>query len=121
MTDTEHDRKTLALAAHLKVSPDTISECRHGDNQYECDAEPGEYLVLTDSEADAAFKVSVENFIDECVLLGFPAQYIGYFNSEAYIRDVELGDGRGPSLASYDGAEQEQQVDGVWYYIYRVN
>lgn len=121
MTDSEHDPKVLALAAHLKVSPDTISECSHGDNQYESDAEPGEYLVLTDSEADDAFKQSVESHVDDCVLGQIPEQYRSYFDTDRFVRDVEMGDGRGPTLAAYDGDEQEEQIDGEWYYIYRVN
>jgi hypothetical protein len=121
MTNNEHDPKVLALAAHLEADVSAISECRHGDSTYESEADPGEYLVLTDNEADEAFKASVESYIDECVLTEIPEAYRGYFNAEAFIRDVELGDGRGPTLSGYDGAEQEAQIDGTWYFIYRVN
>jgi hypothetical protein len=121
MTNNEHDPKMLALAAHLKASLEAISECSHGDNMYESEADPGEYQVLTDREADDAFKASIESYIDECVLEQIPEAYRGYFDAEAFTRDVELGDGRGPTLASYDGAENEQQVNGTWYYVYRVS
>jgi hypothetical protein len=121
MTDNEHEPKALALAAHLKVSPDTISECKFGNDLYECENEPGEYLVLTDSEADVAFEQSVENYVDECVLTEIPERYRFYFDTAAFVRDVEMNDGRGPTLAGYDGAENEEQIDGTWYYIYRVN
>jgi hypothetical protein len=121
MTDNEHEPKVLALAAHFKVSPDTISECRFGNDLYECEDEPGEYLVLTDEEADKAFHESVENYVEECILGEIPEAYRAYFDTEKYINDVRMGDGRGPTLAICDGAEEEERVDGTWYFIYRVN
>lgn len=120
-SNTEFDDRQVALAAHLGCSLESINELRHGDNLYDSDDEPGEYLVLTDSEADDAFKASVENYVEECILDQLPRQYRMYFDTEAFTRDVRIGDGRSPSLASYDGAENEEMVDDTWYYIYRVN
>ena len=37
---------------------------------------------------------------------------------EEYLADNE---DRGDNLSSYDGVEEEEEYDGVWYYIYRVN
>lgn len=115
----EHDPKVLALAAHLKVAPETITEERGGDC-YTCEEEPGEYRVLTDSEADEAFKEALESYEDD-MMHDWPETARSYFDSERWQRDVRLGDGRGPTLAGYDGAEEEEQIDGEWYFIYRTN
>jgi hypothetical protein len=43
-----------------------------------------------------------------------------YFDDEAWKRDARH-DGRGHSLSSYDSAENEEQFNGKWFYIYRLN
>lgn len=121
MSTSDHDPCVLALAAHLSVSPDEITECTYGDNTYECESEPGEYLVLTDSEADAAANERLESYIDECILPECPPGVAQYFDRDSWKRDALLSDGRGHTIAAYDGAENEQKIDGVWYYIYRMN
>ena len=47
----------------------------------------------------------IENFIDQ----------------ESFIEDVINSDGRGHSIASYDGEEDEVEYEGTTYYIYRMN
>lgn len=76
----------------------------------------GEYLVLTDSEANEAWEASQESYIDDCVLPEIPEAYRAYFDKEAYLKDLSI-DGRGSNLASYDGEENESGE----YYIYRIN
>lgn len=118
--DSSFDNCVIALAAHLGCSLESISEVPFSDDTYESDDEPGEYRVLTDSEADDVFKASVENYIDECILPECPEHIRNYFDTERFIQDVRLSDGRGPSLAWYDGAENEECVGDEWYFIYRV-
>ena len=84
------------------------------------EVEGQEWLVLTDDEADEAFRASVENYVDEC--LEMPDNVRPYFDTDAFIRDVELNDGRGPTLSAWDGAEEEVKTPaGVWLYLYRQN
>lgn len=109
--------KTEALATHLKVSEDDITEERNDTYSHE----GAEYLVLTDYEADQALSESLDNYLDECVYPGLPAVAVQYFDQEAWKRDAVLSDGRGHSLSPYDGEEHEVKIDGTWYYIYRVN
>jgi hypothetical protein len=116
--DSSFDNKTIALAAHLGCSLESIN-CNY-DDTYDSDDEPGEYRVLTDSEADDAFKEYQESYIDECILPECPEHIRDYFDTERFIRDVQLSDGRGPSLASYDGDENEEHVNGEWFFIYRL-
>lgn len=111
------DYKYRALCQQFNCSEEDIED--EGNNVYTLADEPGEYMVLTDSEAEDAFDAELESYIDECVLTEMPEQYHQYFDREKWKRDAQM-DGRG-CLASYDGEEREEQVDGHWYFIYRVN
>ena len=79
-----------------------------------------EYLILTDSEADDAQDAQLENDIDELILPEIPNAYRSYFDNEAWKKDAKQ-DGRGHSLASYDGTESSQTVGIETFCIYRTN
>lgn len=115
------DPKVIALATHLNTTPDNIQECAYGDDLYVCGSDPGEYRVMTDREADAAADEYLESYIDSFILPAIPDAFRGYFDHAAWKRDALISDGRGHLLASYDDAEHDVQIDGEWYYIYRVN
>jgi hypothetical protein len=125
------DEKKAALAAHLKVSADTIEECSHSDDCFECESEPGEYRVLTESEREEAAGEALESYIDECLFGQIKADFKGqeslletferYFDRAAWKRDTLINNGYGHTLSGYDGNEREERIDGTWYYIYRVN
>jgi hypothetical protein len=78
-----------------------------------------EYMVLTDSEADDAEDEALNNYLEECVYPELPDHLSCYFDDEAWKRDARM-DGRGHLLATYDGNEYEETVEGTTYYIYRV-
>jgi len=82
--------------------------------------ENSEYLVLTDDEADEKWDDFLEDYIDECILYQLPEMYRTYFDRDAWKSDAKY-DGRGNSLSSYDGSENEETVNGTTYYIYRTN
>ena len=44
-----------------------------------------------------------------------------YIDVDSLIEDVLDIDGTGPSLGSYDGAENESSVNNTWYYVYRID
>ena len=94
------------------------------DNGTEVDVEEydeyGDWKVYTDSEADDAWEESLDSYLDECVLPDLPKALQCYFDREAWKSDARM-DGRGHSLAGYDGHEQEQEVNGTTYYLYRQN
>lgn len=54
---------------------------------------------------DYGMEREIENFVDQ----------------ESFIEDVINSDGRGHSIASYDGEEDEVEYEGTTYYIYRMN
>jgi hypothetical protein len=87
-----------------------------------------DYLVLTDSEADEKWEESLDSYIEECITpeidkLSEGAGNLSYyitFDEETWKRDARM-DGRGHSLSSYDGCENEETVEGETFYIYRTN
>ena len=70
----------------------------------EYDENSSDYLVLTDDEANDKLEESLDSYFDE----------------DAWKYDAKM-DGRGHSLASYDGNENEETVNDETYYIYRIN
>ena len=91
------------------------------DHREMVDVEDGEYMVLTDSEADKAWEVALDSYLDDCGLLdSLPEGMRGYFDRDAWKRGREAL-GRGHSLSPYDGDENEETINGTTYYIYRTN
>lgn len=82
------------------------------------DASKGDYLVLTDDEADDLWDEELERYIDDAMEI--PEHLERYFDREKFKADARH-DGRGQSLASYDSEEHYVDVNGVTYYIYRTN
>jgi hypothetical protein len=78
------------------------------------------YMILNDDEANEKEKQSLDSYLEECIYPGLSGNLADYFDEEAWKRDARM-DGRGSSINSYDGAEHEVNVDGTWYYIYRMS
>lgn len=128
-----YEDHVIALALHLEtILPDTLidttlpTEGINTDDLTEAldDAEKliddGDYLSLTDPEADDAEDERLESYIDECILPDLPEPYRVYFDSTSWKRDARM-DGRGHTISSYDGEENEQVYNGTTYFIYRMN
>ena len=137
--DTERALALLTFANNINPSHDvdkdeeTFAELLEdvtelSKNYFQLDG--AEYVVLTDEEADEAAKDFILEFFDECV--GYPIiKSVGqkmwdnhvkkFWDAEKYCKWVIENDGRGNSLASYDGEENEAEYNGVTYYIYRTN
>ena len=108
-----------ALAQHLDIEEiEEIEEVSYSDYAFE--AEGGEYLVVTDSEADQLWEESLNSYLEECIYPELPQNMIIYFDDEAWKRDARI-DGRGHSLSSYDGVEDWEDVNGETFFIYRVS
>jgi hypothetical protein len=119
---TEYPAAQMALASYLECEPDELTEesyqlydalaiYSHGN---------AEYAVGTDAEADEAWEASLESYLEECVYPELPETMKNYFDDEAWKRDARF-DGRGHSLSSYDGNENEAEADGETFYIFRIN
>ena len=87
------------------------------DNRRDTTVNDGEYLVLTDSEADAEEREHLDNLLDDVV--DIPSEIEDYFDREEWINDH--AGYRGENLSSYDGKEFSHNYNGVEYFIYRTN
>jgi hypothetical protein len=142
-TDPTTEQRIAALAKHLGCEADEISENGYDENTF--DGCGGEYLVLTDDEADARCRDSIEqslwafsaSFIASHTRNGLSTQCISALEEmqgklcesaspivEALIEDMDnfvsdaiSADGRGHFLSQYDGEEIEEGG----FYIYRTN
>jgi hypothetical protein len=113
----EADDKIKALAEHLEIDDVSEIETDNGTN-YEYGSQ--EFLVLTDEEADEEWERQLDNYLDECIYPELPDNIRNYFDDEKWKDDARF-DGRGHSISSYDGEENEQKINGTDYYIYRLN
>lgn len=108
--DDDERPRIIALAQHLGVDVEEI-DCIRGST-FKTGRE--EYLVITDEEGDELWDEQLENYIDEC--LEIPDSVKPYFDREKWKADAR-NDGRGHSLAGYDGEEHSQND----FYIFRTN
>lgn len=141
---TAEREKLIALKKHLELGRD-ITDVKIDENRFEVGRE--EYLVLTDSEADEEAKNSILESVwafNKSFLDGH-SEAISEIDEEvfskiqemcesanktilrliddvdAFIEDAISSDGRGHFMSSYDGEENEVQVNGTYYFIYRIN
>ena len=113
-----------ALARFLECETDDLSEERHDCYGMTVFSHGNaEYAVGTDEEADEAWDQSLDSYIEECITpeidklkVGNLSAYIK-FDKEMWKRDARM-DGRGHSLSSYNGNEEE--LDGG-FYAFRIN
>lgn len=104
----EYEDYIIALAEEIGEDPADISE-----ETYECyglkvlSCGRAEYAIGTDEEAEDAWDQSLDSYLDDCgVLDSMPANLRPYFDRDAWKSDARY-DGRGHSLASYDGNEMD--------------
>ncbi len=143
MTKQETTDRATVLASFLSVDVEGVQEASYGTNTY--DADGGEWLVLTDDEADEAAR----EYIRESVWAFRPEFLAGYVPEgidadtlqaiqgercedanapilalieagsrfEDFAADAIGADGRGHFLAQYDGDEHEAGE----LFVYRTN
>ncbi len=79
----------------------------------------GEYMVLTESDADYQAKeyLTDDNYLWKCAIeTGNTTESL-----EDWAESVLSMDGRGSVLNGYDGVEEQEEINGIWYCIYRTN
>lgn len=114
LADIEETEESPIIANFLTYCQNNLTEVEPYEEYL------NDYLVLTDDEAEDRWDESMDIYIDECILPELPKHLHYYFDSEKWKKDARF-DGRGHSLASYDGEEHEEEVNGTTYYIYRIN
>lgn len=110
--------RVQALAKLLEVKKKEIVQSEYDENMFIY--EDQEYLVVTDAEADELWEKELDYYLDELILPELPKNLQFYFDGEKWKNDARY-DGRGHSLAKYDGHENYEEVKGETFYIYRVN
>lgn len=107
---TDRDRKR-ALAAYLECSTRGLTIDLEDETRV-C-TEHSAYLVLTQAESEAAMREKLEQVRRE----------IPEDDQERMAAELlhAMGSGYGYLLSSHDGVEGEELVDGVIYFIYRVD
>lgn len=140
--DDDDEERRAALGALFDCDLCEIEESSYGENTYEADG--GEFLVLTDEEADEAADEAIErdlwafrpDFLEPYMPNGVTASVLatiaeasyedaseafagmlGEDGIEAVKRDAKASDGRGHFLASYDFEERESGE----YFVFRIN
>jgi len=113
--------KGRAYAKFLDLEFEDWSDIEEDSDTYKYGRE--EYLILTDNEADEMWDESLDNYIEECILPEIPKQYHAYFDDESFKEDCKRDDGRGHSLAAYDGNEvdMEDPENKDQFFGYRMN
>lgn len=119
----DEEDQVIALMSHLIESEGekaldvfgNVTETRCGSLKYGS----MEYLVLTDDEADEKCDEYHRELLLDELLHDLPDTLKHYFDEEKYLDDCRSD--RAGALASYDGSEYEEEVNGETYYIYRTN
>ena len=105
--ESDLDERAIALMQH---TGDMFSDC-------ESAVDKREWLVLTDEEADEQVADYAEDSLDD-VLYGVDEVIKQYFDTERYLEDYIYDSDRGSVIASYDGEEHTETVNGTAYYLY---
>lgn len=142
----EYTKKEKALYRFLDIWEE--GAVKENGEVYEVDG-GREYLVLTDEEADQKTREYIEEtvwafnsdfIISHSEILDYDDASEKIISSiqaecengneaikkliddmEEFVEDAISADGRGHFLSSYDGEENEQEVNGEIFYIYRTN
>ncbi len=80
------------------------------------ETESGEYAIGTDAEADAAWELALDSYLDEVIYPELVESVLYYFDDEKWKSDARY-DGRGHALSSYDGDE----IEVAGFIMFRIN
>ena len=118
----QEDLEELDSDVEIEVTQDRIDELEERKEDIKMDDDNYEYTEDAKDEY-------VERRMDE--VRNDPVGFLRDFGMEESIKDfideddfiegVVESDGRGHTLSSYDGVENEVSFDDEWYYIYRTN
>lgn len=136
--------KKIALTEVLGCKYSEVEVSRYDDCTFE--AEGGDYLVLTEEERDEKVKEHIEQSVwafnssflasqtdlpeevfkalqDKCedgneAVLSLIEKTCGL---DDFVEEAVSCDGYGHFLSTYDGNEEETEVEGETYYVYRTN
>ena len=112
----------LDSEAEIEITQDRINELEERKVDIEIDDDSYEYTEEAKDNYVERRKSEVKddpvNFLKD---FGMEESIKDFIDEDDFIEAVIEADGRGHTLSSYDGNENEVSFDDEWYYIYRTN
>jgi len=110
--DTTEEEELRGLIEELE---ETIEEIEEDDDYYEYTEE------AKDDYVESRLREVKDDPLNWLRDFGMEEQMENFIDKEGFIEDVISADGRGHTISSYDGEENEIEYNNEWYYIYRMN
>ena len=118
----QEDLEELDSDVEIEVTQDRIDELEERKEDIEMDDDNYEYTQDAKDEYVERRMDEVRNdpvgFLRD---FGMEESIKDFIDEDEFIEGVIEADGRGHTLSSYDGVENEVSFDDEWYYIYRTN
>ena len=118
----QEDLEELDSDVEIEVTQDRIDELEERKEDIEMDDDNYEYTEEAKDEYVERRMDEVRNdpvgFLRD---FGMEESIKDFIDEDEFIEGVIEADGRGHTLSSYDGVENEVSFDDEWYYIYRTN
>ena len=118
----QEDLEELDSEVEREVAQDRIDELEELKDEIEMDDDSYEYTEEAKENYVERRKDEVkEDPVGFLRDFGMEESIKDFINEDDFIEAVIEADGRGHTLSSYDGNENEISFDDEWYYIYRTN
>ena len=118
----QEDLEELDSEVEREVAQDRIDELEERKEDIKMDDDSYEY---TEEAKDNYVERRMDEVRDDPVGFlrdfGMEESIKDFIDEDNFIEAVVESDGRGHTLSSYDGVENEVSFDDEWYYIYRTN
>ena len=118
----QEDLEELDSDVEIEVTQDRIDELEERKEDIKMDDDNYEYTQDAKDEYVERRMDEVRNdpvgFLRD---FGMEESIKDFIDEDEFIEGVIESDGRGHTLSSYDGVENEVSFDDEWYYIYRTN
>ena len=118
----QEDLEELDSDVELEMTQDRIDELEEAKEDIKMDDDNYEY---TEEAKDEYVERRMDEVRDDPVGFlrdfGMEEGIKDFIDEDDFIEGVVESDGRGHTLSSYDGVENEVSFDDEWYYIYRTN
>lgn len=146
----DYDPEHLAAAEYLGEEPDDITEENYSHYGLRVFSYGSQEVAVGDDDAaneaaeeyikDTLWAFNAE-FIAEHTQIGYREWFVNAIKAlqeskyedansdlmdmiediDSFVEDAISADTRGHFLASYDSEENDIEIDGTWYYVYRIN
>ena len=122
----EDEKENLEDIVHNSEDEDEINEANERIEEIDEEIEEinenpeGEPTIqMVEDLAESLAYDKLYNVVESMVEYGL--ELSEFIDVDALISDAIDSDGTGPALSSYDGAENEANINGTWYYVYKVD